>query len=258
MAQVTALSPTATPGPPYTFVAKDPDVPILHDGTTTASDANTGTLVISSHVVQGTAPVLIVKVQMEASTATVTTVKWDVAGVNESLTQLNTARGNNASSDLWYLANPTPKTADVEIKISTAAEPIIGAASTYTGVDQTNPFRTAAKASATGTDDTPTVDVVALNGEMVVDSMAQTVVTLGTATGDHTERHDVTLVASFDDLHGASQEKESAGATETMGWSMTDADNWGIVAGPLQRGGPLPPVFIPIAMHHYKQLMGAN
>lgn len=211
---------------------------IAHGSTTTASD-NTTSLAITSHVVSGTNPTLIVKVHVRHKTVVPSSVVWDAAGVNESLTKLNTKTVGTARSELWYLPNPTAKTATVTLTFPSAKD-VIGAASTYTGVDQTSPFRTAAEATSTGTDDSPTVSIVALNGEMVVDSMTQVSPGPNTAIGDHTERHDVAQGVETSKIRGASQEKASTGATEVMGWTMSGAAIWAICAGPLQE--PLPAV----------------
>ncbi len=207
---------------------------ITHSSTTVATSEGTTSLTISSHVVSGTDPVLIVKVACKGVLNEVTSVKWDSAGVNQSLIRLNSDVNGNADAEIWFLANPTAKTADITIAMGSSTR-VVAAASTYTGVNQTSPFRTAASASANGTDASPTVNVVALANEMVVDSLCQVSAGPDTATGDHTERHDDAAVSGGTDTRGASQEKASTGATETMGWAMSGSDNWAICAGALQQ-----------------------
>lgn len=207
---------------------------IAHTLTTTAVNAGTAALTISSHVVSGTDPTLVVKIAYKHNSGgNVTGVTWN--GGAEALTQLGTeSRNGNANSQIWYLAAPTATTADVVISFTDSVR-CVGAASNYTDVDQTNPFRTAANATNNGTNASPTVDVVALNNEMVVDSLSQVSAGPDTAAGDHTERHDTAATGGGTDTRGASQEKASTGATETMGWTMGDADNWGTSAGALQQ-----------------------
>lgn len=207
---------------------------IAHGSTTTGTATSSQSVItISSHVVTGTDPALIVKVATKGTGVTVSSVFWDVAGVNEQLTQLNTDINGDARSSLFYRAAPTAKTADVTINLSGNSRSV-GAASTYTGVHQGAPFRTAANNSNNGTDAAPTVDIVALNTEMVVDSLCQVSAGPDTATADHTQRSNTASLGGGTDTRGASQEKASTGATETMGWTMSDADNWAIAAGALQ------------------------
>ena len=206
---------------------------ISHGSTTTAVNAGTNSLTISSHVVSGTDPALIVKVALRSTTITVTGITWNGS---ENLTQLNNDRNGDAHSSFWYLAGPTATTANVVITLSGSAR-VVGAASTYTGVHSSAPFRTAANSSANGTDAAPTTDVVANSGEMAVDCLCQVSAGPDTATGDHTERHDTAATGGGTDTRGASQEAASAGATETMGWTMSSTDNWALCAGALQEPG---------------------
>lgn len=187
-----------------------------------------------SHTVPATADrVLVVKVALKDNSIVVNVLIWDPPGANESFTFLNADRNGNARSEIWYLPNPTAKAANISFTLSGSARTVV-AGSSYVGVDPNTPFRTAAAASNNGNDASPTVDVVALNNEMVVDSLCQVSAGPDTATGDHTERHNDAQVGGGTDTRGASQEKASAGATETMGWTMSDIDNWSISAAPLQ------------------------
>ena len=199
---------------------------------TNTQPGTSGSITISSHTVSGTNPTLIVKVEYKQnSPGSITSVFWNGT---EELTMLGTeANGGDANTSLWYLAAPTATTANVVVTF-TASRRAVASASTYSDVDQTNPFRAAAFNSATGTDATPTVDVVANSGEMVVDSMCQVSSGPDTATADHTQRHNDSATGGGTDTRGAGQEKSSAGATESMGWSMAGSEDWSIVAAPLQ------------------------
>lgn len=209
-------------------------------GTTTVATVSSTTITISSVTVTGTDAGLIVKLSYKSNSTQLNSVVWDSVGVNESLTQLGTEESNgNARASLWYLAAPTAKTANVTITLNSSSR-TVAAASVYTGVDQVNPFRAAAVAGGNGTNSSPTVDVVALNTEMVVDCLAQVSAGPHTATGDHTERHDSAATGGGTDTRGASQEVASTGATETMGWTMSGSDNWAVIAAPLQVAGTTP------------------
>ncbi len=202
-------------------------------GSKTENGGQVDSLTISSHTVTGTNAALVVVTGFRATGVTVTGIVWDAAGVNEALTKVGNDANDDANAEMWYRAAPTAKTADVTITYSDTMRG--GAAAlTYTDCDQTNPFRTAAAATANGTDDSPTVDVVALNGELVVDALGQVSAGPDTATAAHTERYNRADVGAGVDARSASQEKASTGATETMSWSMAGAENWATVAAPLQ------------------------
>lgn len=202
-----------------------------YNGTATTHD-------ITSVTVTGTDPVLIVKIAYrDSGGGEVTAVVWDWDGVAEALTQLGSeSKNGEANAQMWYLAAPTAKTATLRISTTNSVR-IVAAASVYTGVDQTNPFRTAATASNNGTTASPTVTVIIRSGEgeMVVDSLAQVSAGPDTATGDHTERHNAAETGGGTDTRGASQEKlETVVLGVIMGWTMADGDNWAIIAAPLQ------------------------
>ena len=203
---------------------------IAHGSTTVAASAGSSVLTISNHVVSGKDVVLVVKVALTPTSRTITGITWNGS---ENLTLVKRDQGTDAACELWYLANPTKATADVVISIS-GSTVIVAAASTYTGVDKVSPLRLATAASANGTDDSPTVDVVTLKNDMVVDSLCQVSAGPDTAIGDHTERHDAATTGVGDDVRGASQEKVSIGGTITMGWSMSSSDSWALVAVPLR------------------------
>ncbi len=224
----------------------------VHGSTQRSGNAGTTSLDITSVAVTGTDPTLVVKVAYKDNAGgEIISVVWDAVVENQALTQIGTEeRNGNANSSLWSLAVPVAKTATVTISLTNSVR-IVGAASVYTGVDQTNPFRTVAVAQANGNSASPTVDVVALNDEMVVDSLAQVSAGPDSALGDHTERHDFIAIGGGDDTKGASQEKASTGATETMGWTMGGSDNWAVVAAPLQE-----PQAAPATSPYYFRKMG--
>ncbi len=210
---------------------------IAHVSTTSQGDTgNDNSVTISSHVVSGTDPVLVVKVAQKGS-RTVTGITWNGT---ENLTQLNTDINGDARADIWYLAAPTATTADVVVTLSGNTTRKVAAASTYSGVHQSVPFRVEANSSNNGTNTNPTTNVVANFPEMVVDSMCQ--VSAGPDTinsQSSTNRSDDTAVGGGTDCRGASGEIASSGATETMDYNMSSNDNWAICAGALQQPGSI-------------------
>ena len=220
---------------------------IAHSNTSTAVNGGANSTTISSFAVSGTDPVLVVKVALRDTTDTVTGVTFNTSEIFE---EVGNDRNGDAHSGMWVLKNPTATTADVVISLSGSSRHV-SACSLYTGVDDNTPIRAAATATGNGTDAAPTVDVVSISGEMVIDSLSQVSAGPDTATGDHTERHDTAATGGGTDTRGASQELAGTGGTDTMGWTMGDSDNWAIVGAVLQEpftvaGSPTP---------HYHRMM---
>lgn len=201
-----------------------------HSNTVAVTAANANSTTISSFVVSGTDVGLFVKVSLRGTGLAVTGVTWNGT---EDFTEAGNDINGNAEAGLWFLANPTKTTADIVVSLDGLSRHV-SAVSLYTDVDQTNPIRLASVAVNNGTNNAPTVDVVANADEVVIDVLCQVSNGPDTATADHTQRHNTAATGGGSDTRGASQEKASTGATETMGWSMSDADNWAVVAGALQ------------------------
>lgn len=208
---------------------------IAHSNTSTAIDAGANSTTISSFVVSGTDPVLVVKVALKDNSATVTGVTFNTS---ETFDPVGSDRNGNAHSSMWVLEAPTATTADVVISLSGSTRHV-SAVSLYTGVDQATPIRAASTTTANGTNAAPTVDITSETGEMVIDSLSQVSAGPDTAAGDNTERHDTAATGGGTDTRGASQELAGTGGTDTMGWTMGGSDNWAIVGAALQEPQPI-------------------
>ena len=201
---------------------------ISHNDSASGTSTNSSTVTVTPFRVQGTDRVLLVKVAWATQIArSVTSVVWDAAGVNEALEEVISQNQDDADSSIWVLAAPTAKIATVTVTLSATGENVAGA-SCYSGVNQVNPIRTSV--SASGTDASPTVDLLVLDTEVAIDSLGQVSDGPDTATGDHTERHDAAATDIGDDVRGAGQEVVGSGAIETMGWTMGGSDSWSICA----------------------------
>lgn len=197
---------------------------IVHSTTTAVVDAGASSTTISSFVVSGTNPVLVVKVSTNGSEITVTGVTWNTS---EDFAQEITDINNDARASLWVLPNPTATTADIVISLSGSSRHV-SAVSLYTGVDDTNPVRTSN--SNNGSDTLPTVSLTAVSSDMIVDCLSQVSNGPDTAIGDHTERHDTAAIGGGADTRGASQELLATGGSDTMGWTMSSMDSWAVSA----------------------------
>jgi hypothetical protein len=200
---------------------------ITHGTTSTAVDAGASSTTISSFVVSGSDPCLVVKVALKSSSVTCTGVTFNTT---ENFTLVDTDINGDARVYMYVLAAPTVTTADVVVSLSGSARHV-SAVSLYNGVDQTTPIRTGSTVKANGTDAAPTVNVTTSTaGDLLIDSLAQVSAGPDTATGDWTERHDTAATGGGTDTRGASQDTPSGGSTYAMAYTMSDSDNWAIVA----------------------------
>ncbi len=213
---------------------------IAHVTTVQGNSGGTDTLTLSSVAISSTTDAgIIVKIGYKDNGG------GEVTGVvfntDEAFTQVGSeSKNGEANSQMWQLGAPTDATADVVISFTNSVR-CTGGASVYGDVDQTNPIRAASVASANGTDDSPTVDVVALADEMVIDSMCQCSAGPDTISAqDGTGRHDQAGIGGGNDTRGASQEIASAGATETIGYTLSSDDNWATIGAALQQPGAGP------------------
>lgn len=192
-------------------------------------------LTLNIEVSAGTDRVLVVGLAYrDASVQVPTSILFNT---NEAFdVELSAADGGDAQCFLYYLAAPTETTADVVITIPDSAR-MVGYAAYFTGVDQTNPF-TAATAEAQGTNDAPTVDVNSAADEICIDILCQVSAGPDTAAGAHTEICDGASTGGGSDCRGAGQ-YVAGQATRTMNYTMSDSDNWNIIAGALQEPVPV-------------------
>ena len=148
-------------------------------------------------------------------------------------TQYNAA-GNDHRTYLYYLVDPLPLGANDLTYGLTGNAMHACTISTYFNVDPVFPLGTSAK--ATGTDATPTVNVVSEAGDMVVDAVGFTSgAARNIAVGaGQTNRTSTNSGAGVDIGYGASE--EDGAAAVTMSWAIAggNPDCWCIIAVPLR------------------------
>lgn len=201
---------------------------IALDAATSSSSTASSTLTFS-HTVAGSDRVLMVGVSWQTgavNNATVTGVTYN--GVAMTLVDEQAPPdpfNQTLGASLWRLVAPATGTHNVVITISNTSDVILGGATSWTGVDQTTPLGTSAKATAqSGT--TATVNVSSATGEVVVD------VVIGldpiSVGAGQTSRYATTGIG----LTGAGSSEPGAG-TVTMSWTVANYA-WRIVAVPLK------------------------
>jgi len=137
----------------------------------------------------------------------------------------------DAQCFLYYLVAPTETTADVVITMPSSAK-MVGFVAYFTGVDQIDPF-TAESNDAQGNDAAPTIAINSAVDEICVDIMCQVSAGPDTTVAAHTEICNGAAISGGTDCRGAGQ-YVAGQASRTMNYTMSDTDDWSIVAGALQ------------------------
>ncbi|NLF11903.1 MAG: hypothetical protein GX597_08945 [Anaerolineaceae bacterium] len=124
---------------------------------------------------------------------------------------------------------------------------IVAGVVNFAGVDQANPYGT--YASNTGTDTTPTVNVVTTAGDLVFDTVFLGAATIGTlAAGDSQTAQ---WSATIDRAGGAGSIEEATGTSVTMSWTVSAGATsrfWAIVAVPIKPAAAGPTQDLTIAV----------
>jgi MYXO-CTERM domain-containing protein len=212
----------------------------------TANIGSTGTYSFNHTIGGGTNRYLLVSVQINSfNGTTVTGVSYNSTALTQIGTETNQA--NACITQLWGLAQaslPVAGTYSVTVTIPAMGGGVNKAtatAMTFANVDQSSLPST--KASATGTNTTPTVDITTKRAEFVVDSVCyrggSMATTTLTAAADQTQRSNQTgnsATFGVSTEPGVNVDPPGTGTT-TMGWtgtSSTGTQNWSISAAVLK------------------------
>lgn len=163
-----------------------------------------------AHTCSGLNRVLIVGISQGSNTS-VTSVTY--AGTAMTSLGVPANNGNKAVVSMYYLAAPATGANNVVVTWTGNVNAIVGSVS-FTGVDQTTPVGTFAK--ATGTSTAPSVNVTSGNGQLVVDTVAvETNVALAVGAGQAQQWN-----ASIAGQVQGGGSTELGAATVTMSWSF--------------------------------------
>lgn len=138
---------------------------------------------------------------------------------------------------LWYLVNPASGAANVVASIGTADAIVAGAVS-YTGADQSLPFRDTAHTFGTGT--AISVTCSAVGGDLVIDCFAVANSNPGAASvtvdASQTQRWKATRgpISGAACTGGASEESADGSGSTSMDWTISASKSWAQVAGALR------------------------
>lgn len=193
-----------------------------------SSSSGTGTSSLTwSHTCTGTDLILVVGVETSSAEAA-TGVTYN--GIALTLIDAQDAAALFCRSELWYLIAPATGANDIVVTMAGSATYIVGGATSWTGVDQSTPLGTAAK--ATGSASPATVDVTSAAGEVVLDAACAIAGVTMTVGASQTSQWNL-LAGGV--LRGAGSSEGGAG-TVTISWTLSASALWATVAVPIKPG----------------------
>ncbi len=206
-------------------VGGTPETIAFSGSASSGSTAAASTLTVSHTVASGTNRILIVGMAANRDST--------ITFAGQNMTKLVSASiSGQVAAQIWYLISPPVVTANIVatfLPIDTTAKAVMGAAN-YTGVDGNTPFGDAV--GVTGTGDTTATDIVAsAANELVIDSVAVKAGPDLTVGAGQTARYETTESSQMTGAHST----EAGGASVTMSWTWTGAQDWAIVAAPLKQ-----------------------
>lgn len=199
----------------------------------TEGSSTTSPLTLNIEVSAGTNRVLVLGFAYK-SNSVVAPTSITFNGTEDFTLERSAADGGDAQCFLYYLPAPTETTADVVVTMPGDSK-MVGYVALFNGVNQSSPF-TGNTSEAQGTDASPTVDISSSAEETCVDILVQVSGGPDTAIATHTEICNGAAISGGTDTRGAGQYVVGQ-AIRTMNWSMSDSDNWNIIAGALQEPG---------------------
>ena len=145
--------------------------------------------------------------------------------------------GGDAQVSLWELPAPVAASGTVVLIMPSSIKMGV-VIYVFTGVDQSNPVEVASVAEAQGVDTNPSVGLTNPSGQIGIDIMAQ--VSAGADTIDAnsgTIRMNQNITSGGSDCRAGSQ--SDTAVNPTMNYTISDIDNWNIMAVSLQPPAPV-------------------
>jgi protocatechuate 3,4-dioxygenase beta subunit len=238
---------------------------IAVDATTTRAAQGASTITFNHTTGGGANRLMLVGISKEDDLGAATFTVASVTYGGQALARRVQNTSSEAEGEIWSLVNPPSGTATLVVTF-TGAESIDSAVvgvTTFTGVNQTNPF--SATNSATGTTSPASVTIASPSGEMVFGTLALDDSRSATSSSGQTQLwSEFTETANSDGIRGAGCVEAGAGST-TVSWSIT-ADNWVLCAVSLKPAGSgsgdYPTLLVNDGPRHYivsgKPRLGAN
>ena len=191
-----------------------------------------------SHTVAGSDRILIVAVQVFDDTSQAERTVSSVTYNGDALTRIDRKDEGNIAAELWYRIAPDTGTNNVVVTLGAANDFSIAGATSFTGVDQTNPINVTGTASGGLLE--ASVAVTTLNDScMAVDSTVKyaTNETLTVGSGQ-TSNYSTVRGSGFGIAGASSYELKTTAGAVTMNhtWTVNDRD-WAMVVAALAPAG---------------------
>jgi hypothetical protein len=195
---------------------------IVFDSTSTTNVPPGASSTNFSHTVNGSQMILLVGINVAATT--VSTVAYN--GVQ--MTVIASQTYTSGQTSLWYLVNPAGGIHDVVVTLVSSAGGIQAGAISLRRVDQTNPIEVSTK--TTGSSTTPTASLTTVSDKAwVIDTVGHTIgPTTFTEGADQVERWDRSAINSGG--AGSSEGPVSPAGSVTMSWTIGTTGPWGLCA----------------------------
>lgn len=219
-------------------------LPTAHGGTSIAFDATAnancsicGTTISWSHTVGvGSNRILIVGVSDGSPVGTldkiVNTVTYGGTPLALAAAQLDPS--DTLLAEMWYLLNPPPGTATIQVTFAGNPSSAVGGSVSYFNVAGIGNFN-----SANGAGSSASVTVNANDGDLVVDTLASSQNGPFPSPGAGQTQHWNVVVLG---AHVGAGSDKAASSPVTMTWSPITTGNWALVAVDLQPPAPVGPV----------------
>jgi hypothetical protein len=202
---------------------------IVVDATSSRKAQGTNTVAFTHTTGAGSNRLLLVGVSKEDDLGSATFTVTGITYAGQSLTRLVQNTSSEAEGEIWSLVNPPSGAGLLTVSLTgaEAIDSVVVGATTFTGVDQTNPL--SATNSATGTASPATLTLASATGKVVFGTLALDDARTATVGAGQTELwSDFTETASSDGIRGAGSVEPGAAST-TMFWTIA-ADNWVLCA----------------------------
>lgn len=207
---------------------------ITQDATSKSNNSSLVTTLTWNHTVANQNNRILIVGLVADNTTIWSSVKWDQAGTNQSLTRLGSQATCGGGSptfsyrchvDLWYVLNPTTGTHTITAT-SNVAQNSSGGAVSYYNVDQTTPFGTSNSAvgTAAGTQ-SASASVNTANPNQVVVGIIGANNTTTNGSGAQLWNDTFAFI-------GMGASKQGTGGSVSLDWNVSNGD-WAVILAPL-------------------------
>ena len=202
-------------------------------GATTSGKGSTDALSFSHTVPNADNRLLVVRTAHRDGSKTVTRVTYGGVALTK-LTEQNST-GNSNKATLWYRLNPPPGTASVVVTLSGGVN-VTAAATTFTGVNQSDPFGDFISTSGKDVKAGPAqVSLKTAAGDVMVDVLAANGDAKSvTAVAAQTVQHNDGTGTSSGNIRGGASSLAASDGTTTTQWTMQASKPWALVAATIK------------------------